>query len=508
LLKNAAKKNLSLIGGNLGAAYFIVLLITGVLYVATCAPGPLWQDSGMYQYRIRHHDIEGKLGLALSHPLYHIIGIGAGYIPLGDFAHRINLISAIAGALAIANLFLLLALWLGRFLPAVVGAVTLALSHTFWRHAVIAEDYCLYAALLLAELIMLLQYVRSERVRYLYLLGLFNGLAVATHMFASIALLCYAGFCVSLLVKSQIRIKHIAIILGLWLLGATPYLYLVIKTVIHTGDVGATIASALFGRRWQADVLNVRLSVSLVKENLLLIAYNFPTANILLFFAGLYELKRKAPTPAFRWVVTALLAGFFVFAFRYTVPDHYAFFIPFYCMVAVILGLGAGMLTAQRHKALWAVVVLSLSVLPIPAYMIGPCLAKKLSSAPAMKRQIPFRNDYKWFLQPWKNSDHSPQKFADAAFETAEKNAVIYADGTTVYPLLYAQEVQKKRPDVRIVSSHPNRSNPVVLDEQSLSQLLKESCVYVVTPAPGYCPAFLLQQYEFRQAGVLWKVVD
>ncbi len=73
-------------GNNLKVSYIAVLLAAAVLYIATCAPGPLWQDSGMYQYRIRHSDIEGNLGLALSHPLYHIIGIGVKYIRLGEFA--------------------------------------------------------------------------------------------------------------------------------------------------------------------------------------------------------------------------------------------------------------------------------------------------------------------------------------------------------------------------------------------------------------------------------------
>ena len=124
----------------------------------------------MYQYRIWHNDIEGKLGLALSHPLYHIIGIGVKYIPLGEFAYRINFISAVAAAVTIANLFLLLRLWLGKNLPAVLASVTLALSWTIWQFASIAEVYTLYLALFLAEMIMLLRYVKTRRVGFLYLL--------------------------------------------------------------------------------------------------------------------------------------------------------------------------------------------------------------------------------------------------------------------------------------------------------------------------------------------------
>ena len=110
--------------------YCAVLLAVGGLYAISCAPGAVWQDSGLIQYRVWHHDIEGRLGLALSHPLYYLLAIGAAGIPLGEFGHRVNLLSAMAGAVAVANLYLLVRLWLGRDFPAVMAAVTLAVSHT------------------------------------------------------------------------------------------------------------------------------------------------------------------------------------------------------------------------------------------------------------------------------------------------------------------------------------------------------------------------------------------
>ena len=124
-------------------SYLAVLAAAAVLYIVTCAPGALWQDSGMFQYRIWHNDIEGGLGLALSHPLYHIIGIAIKHVPVGEFGYRVNLISAVTAAIAVANVFLLLRLWLKKSLPAAVGAVTLAVSWTFWQHACIAEVYTL-----------------------------------------------------------------------------------------------------------------------------------------------------------------------------------------------------------------------------------------------------------------------------------------------------------------------------------------------------------------------------
>jgi len=485
------------VGNNLKASYIAVLLIAAGLYAATCAPGALWQDSGMYQYRIRHNDIEGKLGLALSHPLYHIIGIGVKHIRLGEFAYRINLISAIAAAFTIANLFLLLRIWLGRILPAVIAAATLALSHTFWRHAVIAETYTLYTALLLTELLMLLQYFKTRRMVFLYLLGLFNGLAAANHMFAAIAFVCYLVFLMVLLARRQIKPRHIRIIVLMWIIGAAPYGYLIIKNIIQSGDLTATVASALFGKNWQGNVLNVSLSARLIKENLIFFAYNFPTPNIIFFFAGLYGLKKVPRGHGFAKVLLALLILFFVFAFRYTVPDRYAFFIPFYCLASVLIGVGVNLLIAQYNRKILCLVILILSLLPIPAYIVAPTIAQKQKFNLSTRADVPRRNDYVWFLQPWKAGYSGAEEFAEEVFEKLEPEAVVYADNTMVYPLLYIQEVKGKRADIKIISEYASSEGLPLLSEKSIEQWLSEGDVYAVSPIA-----------EHKSRGIVWKIVD
>lgn len=484
-------------GNNLKASYIAILLIATVLYVATCAPGPLWQDSGMYQYRIWQNDIQGNLGLALSHPLYHIIGIGVKYIPLGDFAYRINLISAITAAFTIANLFLLLRLWLKRILPAVIAAATLALSHTFWRHAVIAETYSLYTALLLTELIMLLQYVKTKRMMFLYLLGLFNGLAIANHMFAAIAFVCYLVLLIVLLVRRQIRLRHVGVFVLLWLIGAAPYGYLIIKNIVQAGGFIATVTSALFGKSWQANVLNVSLSTRLIKENLILIAYNFPTPNIGFFFVGLLGLKKVSPSYGFTKVLLALLILFFAFAFRYTVPDRYAFFIPFYCLASVLIGVGFNLLIAQPNRKFLCWIVFVFALLPIPIYILAPAIAQKQKFNLSTRADVPYRDDYIWFMQPWKAGYNGAEKFADEVFEKLVSDVVVYADNTMVYPLLYMQEVKGKRADIKIISEYASSEGVPLLSEKSIEQWLTEADVYAVSPVAGR-----------KRQGIVWKIVN
>ncbi len=490
------------------AAYFAVLCAAAVLYAVSCAPGPLWQDSGLIQYRIWHNDIEGFLGLAISHPLFYILAIGVKHIPLGEFAHRINLMSTFAAAITVANLFLLLRLWLGKNLPAVFAAVTLALSHTFWRHASILETYTLWTALFTAELIILVQYTKTKRVSFLYWLGLLNGLAIAVHMLASIALLCYMIFIVALLVKKEVWPRQLVVIIFLWVVGALPYEYLIIKNVIQSSDVAGTLASAAFGSRWQSDVLNTSLSAKIIKENFLYILLNFPTPNVLFFLAGCLALFKLAQKQGFALVLLALTVLFFVFAFRYTVVDRYAFFIPFYCMVSLFIGVGIHHLRiCTRKKALVAIVVL-FSLLPVVVYAVAPTLAAKAKLNLGTRTDIPYRNDYKYFLQPWKTADDSAQRFATEALDAVGPEAVIYADTTTVGPLLYMQQVKEKRPDVKILSSVVNSKGVPSFNAHTITHLLATRPVYVVSRKANYCPSFVLENYDLVQAGPLWQVLN
>ncbi len=486
--------------------YGVVLLAAGLLYGASCAPGVVWQDSGLIQYRVWHNDIEGFLGLAISHPLYYLVAIAVKYLPLGEFGHRVNCVSAVAGALAAANLYLLMRLWLGRDFPAVIAAVTLAVSHTFWWHASIAETYTLWTALFLGELVMLLQYTRTRKVSYLYLLGLLNGLALAVHMLASIALVCYAVFIVVLLARRTIRVKDVAIIAGLWVLGAVPYEYLIVENMVESGDTLGTLASAAFGDRWRADVLNTALSWSIVRDSLLFIALNFPTPNALLFFVGLYAMHKAGPASGFRNVILALLALFFIFAVRYTISDRYAFFIPFYAMVAVVMGWGVHELQSRLHRQAVTWTIAAFSLLPIGMYITAPRLAERMKLPIGTRRDIPYRNDYVYFLRPWRTGYTGAERFATEALQTAQENAVIYADTTTVAPLLYVQEVKGLRPDVRIATGIASSQGAPRVSEQTIGQLLESHPVYIVSRKPGYGPAFILGRYELIEAGVLWRV--
>ncbi len=495
-------------GGSITTCYLVVFIASAVLFIASCAPGVVWQDSGLIQYRTWQGDIEGRLGLALSHPLFYLIASVARFIPFGEFAFRVNVINAIISAVAVANLYLLLRLWLGDTFAAWLGAATLALSHTFWQHAAMPETYNLATALLLCEIIMLLQYAKSSRTGYLYLLAFFNGLAIANHNLAVLSLVCYDVLIIGLLIFRKIKLRVLPVMLLLWIVGALPYEYLVVKDMMSSGDFHSTILSAAFGTHWQSDVLNTRLTLSMVEENVLYILLNFPSPNILLAFTGMFFLHKVSPKRWFAYVILALLALYFIFAFRYTVADRYAFFIPFYCVMSILIAVGAQKyLSKGSGSAGYAFAIFAL--MTIPAYMIAPNVAKGLEIKVGSGRQIPHRDSDKYFLWPWRTGDKGAELFASEALYSVKPPAVIYADATTAGPLLYMQQVRQVRSgeDIKIVSSIGNTDDSLKLTNSTVEQLLSERNLYVVSWNKGYCPDFLLQKYKSVPAGLLWQVV-
>ena len=500
---------MQLIRSNIARSYFLVLAIAAVLYIASCATGPLWQDSGMIQYRVWRNDIQGGLGLALAHPLFYIIAIIAKYIPIGQFGFRVNLVSALAGAFTVANVFLLLRIWLDKIFPAAVGALSLALSWTFWQHASMAETYTLYTALLTVELVLLLQYVRTDRVGFLYLLGLANGLAVANHMLGSIAAVCYAIFILVLVFRKSISIRQVIIFAGLWIIGALPYEYLVIKQMIVSGEIAGTLLSALFGQSWSGDALNISLTLRIIVENIAFIVYSFPTPNILLLLVGIYAIGKAFSDKKICVVLLAMLVLFFIFAFRYTVPDRYAFFIPFYCIATICIGVGVDIFTQRFDTKKISVFIAIMAILPIPVYAFTPMLAEKANVNLGTKRQIPYRNDYAYFLRPWQSFDKGPTRFGEEALKGVSSDSYICADGTTVYALWYAQTVNKINPGVKILALHGSYQNPVEYPTMAqFNRLIEDGRLFVVSNVKGYCqPEYLLDNCDFVKASVLYKVV-
>jgi len=146
--------------------------------------------------------IPAVLGLAHSpgYPLYTWLGFLFSLIPIGDVAHRINLMSAVLGALGVGGLYLII-MRIGPDLPvppslqgkggaggiaqrciAALAALLFAFSLDFWSQALIAEVYAPNVALIALTLLTLLLWERKRQTRYFILFSLTFGLSLGMHI--------------------------------------------------------------------------------------------------------------------------------------------------------------------------------------------------------------------------------------------------------------------------------------------------------------------------------------
>jgi hypothetical protein len=500
-----------------------VFISAGVLYLLTSQRGPAWQDSGIFQWRMHALDLTGQMGLALAHPLLIVLGRLAGMIPLGPEVWRLNALSSVAGAVAAANLAALTR----RLAPrppaaAYFAAGAFVLCHTVWWLATIAESHALLAALMSGELLALVALVRRPRASMVVLLGVLNGLALSAHNLALLALPAYGLVVVGLAVRRKLRPWAIALFVLSWAAGASLLLALVVRQAGQTNLAGA-IHSALFGQRWQKDVLGG--SGRAVALGLGYVLYNLPNLALPLAAVGLWRLRRLAPAPL-PAAIAYVLAAHFLFAVRYTVPDQFMFFVPFYLIVSLLAGLGLASPSAggePRRVSLrrgplgrsWLKVVAlaSLALGPI-ACATSPLAVRALKlRLPGGDRELPFRDNARYWLTPWKHNEDSAGRFAREAIGQCRAEpapAVIFADGTSYWPLRWVLQVEAPAANVRLVGGPETalleeiRADPEAFWRRARREKL---ALFVVSKEPRYCPEMLLPHVRPARTGLLYRLI-
>jgi hypothetical protein len=485
--------------------YCGVLFVVGLLYVLTAAPGPLWQDNGMAQVRVLQHDYTGKLGLALAHPLFYLFAQGFQILPLAESAQKTNLAVAVFAAITVANFYLLLSLLLiekpYRRSAALAGGLSLALAHTFWQHAALAEVYSVSTAILTLELVLLVKFFQTGRIRWWLLAWLFNGLECSNHMLAVVTLAPVILWSLFLVRDGKIKLRWFLPAVGLWIVGCLPYEILGLRAWQAGMPLIDVIHSMLFGK-YQSEVLNVGLSFSLIVTTLGVIALNFLTPNLLLIPAGMARAKKIIPARLV--LLFGLLTGFhLLFAMRYPVRDQYTFFIISILFLALWLGIGAAWFFERHPRKQW--LILLLACLPPLGYAFLPSFVHwrnpKFAYPP-----IPYRQEANYFFWPWKSGYDGPERLVREVFELADPNAVVIADSTAIRPFQYAQLAHNRRPDIHVVEG----LYADLPDDQRVKKLssdLKTHQLFIVRPYPRYAPGWILDHFEIVPQGPIYQVV-
>jgi len=490
-----------------------------VLYVATLAPGLVWQDGGEYQYtsaRLSWPPTEDSVwcrpGEAVRvHPWFLVTAHLLDRLGPWDGPYAANLTSAISMALAVANVLVLVYVLTDRRWAAVIAATGFAVGHTVWRFAVLSEVLGWAAAFLSAECLCFWAWRRDGRTRWLLLLFLLNGVALSNHLMAAFSLLVFGAWTLGAVVRRRLAWWTLPAGAACWLAGGTLYWIVLALEYGRTGSLVETLVSATVGG-YGGQAVNLAHLPRLFGRSVLYVGLNYPTPLALAGLVGVWTLWRRRDSVG--RVVVILAAVYCLWAARYRVPDQYSFFVPFYVPASVLIGVGTARLLDRRARWLrWA--ALALALLPVAVYAVLPAAARRagLVTSP---HDVPYRDEYRHFLQPWQCGEDGPRRLAEAVFSRLPERAVMLADSTVAPPLVYVQVVEGRRPDVFLASvgARPpylsaSEERRYWRSEASLLPALAAEGrrVFLVSDQPGYMPGWVLDHTRRVPFGPVYEVL-
>jgi len=498
-----------------------------VIYVVTLAPDLVWQDGGEYQWTSARlswppavASVWCRPGEAVRvHPWFLVTARALGLVPFWNYAYAANLCSAVAMALAAANIVLVVRLVTGRTAPAVLAGLSFGLGHTIWTFAVMSEVLGWTAAFLSAECLLAWLWIDRRQARWLLLLFLVNGAAISDHMMAVFSLAVFGTWMVVECVRRRAPWWLLPAAVGCWLVGGTLYWIVGGLEYARSGNLAETLRSMTSGS-FGASVGNLRGLPGLLGWSVLYVALNYPTPAALAGVVGAVVLVRRRD--AFSVLLLVLAAVYLLWAVRYKVPDQYSFFVPFYVCASVLIGVGAAALIALPLNGIdmrtlivfrWVVacVLVVLAIAPVGFYAKLPSAARSAGFV-FFGRKLPYRDPYVYFLQPWKCGDWSARRFAEDVLAALPENALLLPDTTTSMPLKCLQDIEGRRPDVRIVDPYDARFEPSLRPYwQSKADLLPRvgaegRRVFVVSEEAGYVPSWVLTYDRLERFGPIFEV--
>ena len=488
--------------------------ISFLVYVLTLAPAVVGFDSAEL--------VTGAYSLGIVHPtgypLFLLLGKLFTFLPVGNVAYRVNLMSAFFGALSVSLLSYFLFQLTGRRWTALFGGGVFAFMISFWQMAVVTEVYTLHVFFLSLEWVLLMRWKQSGQMRWLDFFVLAYTLSLANHVSGALFAPAFAWF----ILKHErvpVLLRRLPRFLILAIIGLSPYLYLPIRQMAQPDldyvssyyNIDMRTPSGLWwmitGQAYHFFAFSYDLAgygreilgfFQLLVRNVTVIGVGFG-------LVGAIQMIRKRLT--MHTTLLALFVLYGAFYIGYGVVDKATMFLPCFAVWAIWMGVGFDYLLEEGV----AVIRRFLPELPRKALEHG---FRTLS--------ILFVSAFLFSNWNWADMSHAyaPEIFAEQVLLTIEDDAFIMGEWSSAVILEYYQTVEGVRPDVEIF----NRSRfqvaqyYILLGEEGSENAAAEM-VYLMEEAwismassdrPVYSVEYdprLASSYEYQPVGNVFQLI-
>lgn len=407
-----------------------------------------------------------RLGVAAwDHPLYVMLGHTlVRLLPAVYNLWLVNLLSALFGAGAITLLFLLCARHTRSHSASLLAALALAVSHTFWWHAVTPEVYTLFAFLLLLALYWFDTYEQNGRFPYLFASALALGLGIANHLLAVLAIPALILYLL-LARKSRrdfpLEPSQLFWLAAAFLLGLSPYLVQFLR-LLRSFTLPELLGTAVGTTFLQGSITHSPLLLAQsFASYLIFLFYQFLPLGILLGLYGWWAGRRACPA---LWnKAAAFYLVYLAFGLIYRVSDQFAFFLGAHLFWAVAIAIGIAQLQAavwpDRRRLLTAVLALPVLVMPLfyetaPDLLRAVGINEEVFGVPQVGSGV--RDGLAYYINPNKRGDVDAYAFGVQTLTSLPPQAVVlaewYTDTDEYFVLRYFTTVDGLRPDVKLVT--------------------------------------------------------
>ncbi len=501
-------KSLAVLPTFVGAGVF---LFSFVFYVFTLAPTVIWGDNAGYAL------LATKMHLSIgadSHPLFIILAHLFNYLPF-EPAYSLNLLSAVTSSLAVLIVYLIVLEMTGSTASAMIGAVSLCVSHAFWLHAVIGRIYGLNA-FFVAVLILILLKWREEPTnhRLFYIAAFLFGLGLSNHLIMALTLI---GFLFFIALNNYRVFLKLKVLLGgvlSFLAGGSILVYLFIVR-LTAGNPAATMVDVATGGEFKRAMLVI--SPKMFRDSLMYVSYlfyQFPVIGFSLIFIGIFALFRKDRMVAIFLLLLIGVNAFFFLSFGPGIErtTKYTFYISDYTIFSILIGYGSMTLinylkdNGYSLTRPFSIGIAMIFLFPLLLYNTTPYVSKALGIDLLHARTIPYRDNEKYFLNPSKRGYTGAARYAQEALNTASLNSIIIADFTPYTVLKYFQQIKGTRKDISVLGTGDYRKN---IPQKVVSQYYGKRDIYLADMEYGYYRVRELKEtYDFIPVGVLYKITQ